>query len=68
MAGMPAWADHSDEEIWATVAFLKKLPGMSEQDYAGLVMKSMQAVGQHRDSDHGQAPPAVTSSPGSHSH
>jgi len=41
MTGMPAWADHSDEEIWATVGFLEKLPGMSEQDYASLVMASM---------------------------
>jgi mono/diheme cytochrome c family protein len=41
MTGMPAWSDHSDEELWATVAFLEKLPGMSEQDYARLVMASM---------------------------
>ena len=41
MTGMPAWSDHSDEEIWATVGFLEKLPGMNEQDYAGLVIASM---------------------------
>jgi hypothetical protein len=41
MTGMPAWSDHSDDELWATVAFVEKLPGMSEQDYAGLVMASM---------------------------
>jgi len=29
MTGMPAWADHSDEELWATVTFLRKLPGMT---------------------------------------
>jgi mono/diheme cytochrome c family protein len=23
MTGMPAWSDHSNEELWATVAFLK---------------------------------------------
>jgi mono/diheme cytochrome c family protein len=46
MTGMPAWTDHSDEELWATVAFLKKLPGMSEQDYARLIMASM-AQGGH---------------------
>ena len=45
MSGMPAWTDHSDEELWATVAFLKKLPGISEQDYAGLVMASMAQSG-----------------------
>ena len=38
MTGMPAWSDHSDEELWATVGFLEKLPGMSEEDYAKLVM------------------------------
>ena len=41
MTGMPAWSDHSDEELWATVAFLQRLPGMSEQEYANLVMTSM---------------------------
>jgi mono/diheme cytochrome c family protein len=40
MTGMPAWSDHSDDELWATVAFLQKLPMMSEQDYARLVMAS----------------------------
>jgi mono/diheme cytochrome c family protein len=47
MTGMPAWSDHSDEELWATVAFLKKLPGMSEQDYAKLVMASITHGGHH---------------------
>jgi len=46
MTGMPAWSDHSDEELWATVAFLKKLPDMSDEDYAKLVMASM-AHGDH---------------------
>jgi hypothetical protein len=50
MTGMPAWADHSDEEVWATVAFLRKLPGMSEEDYARLVMASI-AQGGHRHPD-----------------
>ena len=47
MTGMPAWTDHSDDELWATVAFVEKLPGMSEQDYAGLVMASMAHGGHH---------------------
>jgi mono/diheme cytochrome c family protein len=46
MTGMPAWSDHSDEELWATVAFLNKLPGMNEQEYARLVMATM-AHGDH---------------------
>jgi len=40
LSGMPAWGDHSDDELWATVAFLRKLPGMTEQDYARLVKAS----------------------------
>ena len=47
MTGMPAWGDHDDEELWATVAFLEALPGMSEQDYAKLVMTSIQSGGHH---------------------
>ena len=47
MTGMPAWGDHSDDELWATVAFVEKLPGMSEQQYAGLVMAGM-AHGGHQ--------------------
>jgi mono/diheme cytochrome c family protein len=47
MTGMPAWSDHSDAELWATVAFMRKLPGMSERDYAGLVMASMTHGGHH---------------------
>jgi len=47
MTGMPAWSDHSDEELWATVAFVEKMPGMSEQEYAGLVMAGMAHGGHH---------------------
>jgi mono/diheme cytochrome c family protein len=47
MSGMPSWADHSDEEVWGTVAFIEKLPGMSEPDYAKLVMESMRQGGRH---------------------
>src|SRR6266851_5169601 len=46
MTGMPSWGDHSDDELWATVAFLEKLPNMTEQDYAKLVMES-RAHGSH---------------------
>jgi mono/diheme cytochrome c family protein len=68
MTGMPAWADHSDGELWATVAFLRKLPDMTQEEYAKLVMQSMQSGGHHPDSDNGQAPPIGASSPGAHSH
>jgi mono/diheme cytochrome c family protein len=47
MTGMPAWSDHSDEELWATVAFIKKLPGMTPEEYGKLVMASMAQGGHH---------------------
>jgi len=47
MTGMPAWADHSDDELWATVAVLRQLPGMAPEAYATLVMQSMQGGGHH---------------------
>jgi mono/diheme cytochrome c family protein len=34
MTGMPAWGPtHSDQKIWAMVAFLEKLPHMSAEQY-----------------------------------
>lgn len=63
MTGMPAWSDHSDEELWATVAFLQRLPDMSEQDYAKLVMASIAQGGHHhpdaadRDPTHSRMEP-----------
>ena len=37
MTAMPAWgATHSDDKIWAITAFVKALPGMSEQRYQQL--------------------------------
>jgi mono/diheme cytochrome c family protein len=47
MTGMPAWGDHSDGELWATVAFLEKLPGMTPDEYAKLVMASIAQGNQH---------------------
>jgi mono/diheme cytochrome c family protein len=52
MTGMPAWNDHRDEELWATVAFLRKLPGMTPDEYAKLVMASLaQGNEHHHDSE-----------------
>jgi hypothetical protein len=53
MTGMPAWSDHGDDELWATVAFLQKLPAMSEADYAKLIMANTVRGGGH---EHGQGP------------
>lgn len=63
MTGMPAWADHSDEELWATVAFIKKLPGMTPEEYGKLVMASM-AHGGHHHSGSAEGEPSAASPPG----
>ncbi len=47
MTGMPSWGDHSNEELSATVAFLQKLPAMSEEEYARLVMATMERNAPH---------------------
>ena len=57
MTGMPSWADHGDDELWATVAFLKKLPGMTPEEYGKLVMQVMSHGGQHRPGGAGTAAP-----------
>jgi hypothetical protein len=49
MTGMPTWSDHTADELWATVAFLQKLPGMSQQEYAQLVMTTITQGGHHHD-------------------
>lgn len=37
MTGMPAWGKtHSDDKIWAIVAFIEKLPGMTGAQYDSL--------------------------------
>src|SRR5215210_2830420 len=38
MTGMPSFGvTHSDEEIWAIVAFLKKMPDLSAEEYQKMV-------------------------------
>ena len=68
MTGMPGWVDHGDDELWATVAFLKRLPGLTPDDYVKLVMQVMSHGGQHRPQggaatdrghEHGAAPPGA---------
>jgi mono/diheme cytochrome c family protein len=61
MTGMPAWSDHSDDELWATVGFLEKLPGMSEQDYAKLITANI-AHGSHHHADTDGHDPAMPNS------
>lgn len=58
MSGMPSWSDHSDDELWGTVAFIEKLPNMSEDDYRKLVMQSiMQGGGRHNHGGGEGSPP-----------
>jgi hypothetical protein len=40
MSGMPSMASDGDEMLWATVALLRKLPNMSEDDYNSGYMPS----------------------------
>ena len=48
MSGMPAWgATHSDEEIWAIVAFLQKLPELSPEQYRAMTAGAPQEHEHH---------------------
>ena len=41
MSGMPAWEYHlSDADIWATVAFIARLPDMSAQEYRAITARA----------------------------
>ena len=66
MSGMPSWSDHTDDELWATVAFIERLPTMSEEDYRQLVMASlMHGGGRHNHG--GMDDTKSTSAPMDHS-
>jgi mono/diheme cytochrome c family protein len=53
MTGMPAWgATHSDEEIWAIVAFVQKLPELSAEEYAALRNMPLAPTAHHHE--HGE--------------
>ena len=42
MSGMPAWgAPHGDEQVWALVAFLSKLPELSPQEYQKMLQSPL---------------------------
>lgn len=47
MTGMPAWGDHSDDDLWNAVAFLEKLPGMTPEEYRHLKVEAEAAGGHH---------------------
>ena len=53
MSGMPAWgASHSDQMIWAMVAFLEKLPGMTPAEYQSME-KQLKTIPGMDDDDSG---------------
>ena len=52
MSGMPSMESDGDAMLWATVAFLEKLPQMSDDAYNDLWMQA-QAVGAQGGMDHG---------------
>ncbi len=48
MTGMPAWGEtHSDDKIWAMVAFVKKLPDMTPEQYQMMQQKNSEAGHMH---------------------
>ncbi|WP_375276274.1 c-type cytochrome [Methylorubrum thiocyanatum] len=54
MSGMPSMASDGDEMLWATVALLRKLPEISDDEYNDLWMQA-QATGDHGSMNHGTA-------------
>ena len=52
MSAMPSMASDGDEMLWSTVAFLEKLPSLSEDDFNDLWMAA-QAAGGGMGMDHG---------------
>lgn len=47
MTAMPSWGDHSDDDLWNTVAFVEKLPGMTHEEYETLIAAAEAAGGHH---------------------
>jgi mono/diheme cytochrome c family protein len=68
MTGMPSWADHSDEELWAVVGFLRKLPGMSTEVYVNMVAAEKASAAHHHHEDSSAEPAEETAMPAHHQH
>lgn len=60
MTGMPAFgATHSDDEIWAIVAFVQRLPKLSPEEYQAMVRQTGQGQpGEEPGGTPGQAQPS----------
>ena len=59
MSGMPSMTSDGDDMLWATVAVLQKLPGLSDEDYNDLWMAS-QVQGEQGGTDMGHGPMNMT--------
>lgn len=68
MTGMPAWGDHNDDELWATVAFIRKLPGLTEEGCAKLVAASRSQDGNHLEGHETQPQPRASQEAGEADH
>lgn len=67
MSGMPAWGiNHDDATLWAVVAFVNKLPGMSPAQYAEMVAKAQGEGHTHGSTPHGHG--NDTAAPGMANH
>jgi mono/diheme cytochrome c family protein len=65
MTGMPAFGvTHDDEELWAIVAFLQKMPEMSAEEYQAVVRSALPAPA----ADAGEATPEHRDAPGTPEH
>jgi len=62
MTGMPAWGPtHSDDKIWAMVAFVKRLPALSAEEYRAMQQQESGsgAVPHAHGHDHGHTAPGA---------
>ena len=60
MTAMPAWGPtHSDDKIWAMVAFVRKLPNMSAEEYKAMQKQLAESGGshEHEHADQDEAKP-----------
>ncbi|MBB3140297.1 c-type cytochrome [Halomonas organivorans] len=54
MTGMPSWGmTHEDKELWELVAFIQKIPSLSNQEYSNLVSsQDVATTSSHKDDGH----------------
>ena len=60
MTGMPSFGmTHTDEQLWAMVAFLKQLPKISPEQYAAMLKAADIRTSPGGEAEAGPAPPAA---------